>query len=262
MAGVVALCGASRLREVENPSTIVHNRLNKPAAVRSLAQIQAAGLVWWASEQKRTGVEHALPVVSALRPLLPDGLRRGGTVAVSPGCTSLLFALLAEASAAGSWCAAVGLPRLGLVAAAEMGVAVERLALVPHPGTEWINVTAALLDGVDIVVTAPPGPVPQRVASRLVARARQRGAVLIPIGHWPGADLTVEVVGGTWHGSHRGRGRLRYREVEVIAYGRGAAARPRRLRLWLPGPTAPVALVTSSTTASITASITALGLAG
>jgi hypothetical protein len=207
-----------------------------------LEGLRAAGLVRRASERTNTGIEHCLPVGKALRPLFSGGsLRRGSTVAVvtpksASGATSLLFALLAEATAAGSWCAVVGLPRLGLVAAAEAGIAVERLALVPHPGPEWAGVVGALIDGLDLVVTATPTGVPAQLASRLAARARQRGGVLVPIGQWPGADLTLEVVGGSWHGLEQGRGRLRGREVEVAAYGRGAATRPRRARLWLPGP--------------------------
>jgi hypothetical protein len=201
--------------------------------VARLAQIRAAGIVRGANE--RAGVEQALPVSAALRPLLPGAiLRRGATVAVT-GSTSLLFTLLAEASRAGSWCAAVGLPQLGLVAAAEAGIAVRRLALVPRPGTEWASVVAALLDGVDIVVTAPPGQVPARIAERLAARARQRGGVLVPVGRWPGADVTLEAVRGRWHGLGEGQGRLRALEMEVLAYGRGAASRTRRARLRLPG---------------------------
>lgn len=128
----------------------------EPAPVR-LAEIRAAGLVRRASEHAEpAAVERGLPLAPALRPLFPGGaLRRGSTVALAPsnaGQTSLLFALLAAASAAGSWCAAVGLPDLGLVAAAEAGVVVDRLALVPRPGPEWPGVVAALLDGVDIVV--------------------------------------------------------------------------------------------------------------
>jgi hypothetical protein len=205
-----------------------------------LSDIRAAGLVRRASEHDHTTVERSLPVGAALRPLFPGGcLRRGSTVLIAqPDSTSLLFAVLAEASAAGSWCAVVGLPTLGLVAAAEAGVAVERLALVPRPGPEWTGVVAALLDGVEIVVAAVPGSVPARVAERLAARARQRGAVLIPIGRWPGADLTLEVVDGAWHGLGQGRGRLRAREVRVAASGRGAAARTRHADLWLPGPPA------------------------
>jgi hypothetical protein len=147
----------------------------------------------------------------------------------------LLFAMLAGASAAGSWCAAVGLPRLGLVAAAEAGVALERLALVPHPGPDWVDAVGALLDGLDIVAVATPGGVAPQLANRIAARARQRGTVLVAVGAWPAADVTLRVVGATWHGLGAGVGRLRRREVEVAVSGRGAAARARRARLWLPG---------------------------
>jgi len=219
--------------------------LGQPGRVTRLADLRTAGLVRQASEPVGR-VEQSLPVSAQLRPLLPGGvLRRGGTVAVAAnadgrsassraGATSLLFALVAEASSSGSWCAVVGLPRLGLVAAAEAGVAVERFALVPHPGPDWAAVVAALIDGVDIVVVATPGPVAAAVASRLGARARQRGAVLIPVGQWPGADLTLTVTGDTWHGLGQGRGRLRTRDLEVHVQGRGAAARGRRAMLSLP----------------------------
>jgi hypothetical protein len=227
MAGVVAL---------RRPGVRVdtHEHLTR------LAEIRASGLVRRASDHVEESVERSLPVTAALRPLLSGGtLRRGSTVAIRPGptgSTSLLFTLLAEASAAGSWCAAVGMPALGMVAAAEAGLAVDRFALVPFPGPDWVGVMAALIDGVDIVVVAAPVGVPAQVASRLAARVRQRGAVLVPVGSWPGADLTLEVTGARWHGLTEGRGRLRQCELEVIGYGRGAASRTRRAHLWLPGP--------------------------
>jgi hypothetical protein len=200
-----------------------------------------------------------LPVLPLLRPLLPGGgLRRGATVAVAPapgdpsgrppvgpapprplashGGTSLLLALLAAASRAGSWCAVVGVPTLGGVAAAEFGVDLGRLALVPNPGPEWTAVVAALLDGMDIVAAAPPGHVAPSVASRLAARARQRGSVLVPYGRWEGADVTLEAVRGVWYGVGQGHGRLRARQLTVAARGRGAAVRPKQLRIWLPAP--------------------------
>jgi hypothetical protein len=212
-----------------------------------LASLRTAGLVRRASDRVDQGVERSLPVMATLRPLLPGGcLRRGGTIAVrgtastagnvaGGGATSLLFALLAEASAAGSWCAAVGLPRLGLVAAAEAGVAVHRLALVPHPGPDWVDTVGALLDGLDIVVLATAGGLAPQLATRMAARARQRGAVLVAVGGWPGADVTLDVVRSSWHGLGEGVGRLRRRAVEVVASGRGAAVRARRAHLWLPG---------------------------
>jgi hypothetical protein len=195
-----------------------------------------------ASESDRAGVHRTLPVLPELTALLPGrGLRRGTTVAVATGPpaprggTSLVLALLAEASRTGSWCAVVGVPALGLVAAADTGIALERLALVPHPGPEWATVVAALIDGVDVVVTAIPTAVTASVARRLAARARQRGSVLVPYGQWDGADLTLQVVRGIWEGLGQGRGRLRRRELTILARGRGSAARPKEIKVWMPG---------------------------
>ncbi len=131
------------------------------------------------------------------------------------------------------------MPELGAVAAAESGVVLERLALVPNPGPEWPTVVAALIDGVDVVVVAVPGQISAGVASRLVARARQRGCVLVPFGGWDGADVSLQVVRGEWEGLGDGRGRLRGRAVTVVARGRGAAARPKELTVWMPGWSAP-----------------------
>jgi hypothetical protein len=95
-------------------------------------------------------------------------------------------------------------------------------------------VTAALLDGLDIVVVRPPGPVAVRLARRLAARARQRGSVLVPYGEWDSADVALRATGQVWHGLGEGRGRLRSRELDVVSYGRGAATRARRGALRLP----------------------------
>nr|WP_242625042.1 hypothetical protein [Krasilnikovia cinnamomea] len=202
-----------------------------------------AELVRAAGDTDEPGVHRVLPVLPELSGLLPSrGLRRGSTVAVAgdrppTGCgnTSLLLALLSAASRSGSWCAVVGMPALGALAAAESGIILDRLALVPNAGPEWPTVVAALIDGVDVVVVAVPGPVSGSIANRLAARARQRGCVLVPYGRWDGADVTLQVRDGRWEGLGAGRGRLRRREVTITAQGRGAAARPKRMTMWLPG---------------------------
>jgi hypothetical protein len=63
----------------------------------------------------------ALPVLPALRELLPGGLQRGSVVAAE-GWSLLCLALAAGASAAGSGCAIAGLPDLGVAAAADTGL--------------------------------------------------------------------------------------------------------------------------------------------
>jgi hypothetical protein len=217
-----------------------------PTVDDALHDLRASGLVRAASTPV-DDVAKFLPVESRLARLLPGGgLRRGSTVAVTPGAapaggsgaaagaTTLLLNLIAVASAEGAWCAVVGLPDLGMAAAAEAGVELSRLALVPRPGPDWAAVVAALLDGVDIVVAATPGPVRATVTGRLGARARQRGSVLVPYGRWEGVDLTLAVTGAEWHGLGLGRGRLRGRELDVTASGRGAATLTRRTTLTLP----------------------------
>ena len=183
--------------------------------------------------------DRLLPLATALAGLFPDGgLRRGSTVVVgpgsSPGATSLALALLSGPCAGGSWCAVVGAPDLGLVAAAQLGLDVERLALVPVPGDKWAVVTAALLEGFDVVLLSLPERVSQSDARKLEARARERGSVLAVLGEgWPGtADMRLGIAGGRWLGLEDGFGYLTCREVEVVAGGRGAASRPRRVRLW------------------------------
>ncbi|EFC83809.1 hypothetical protein [Parafrankia sp. EUN1f] len=181
-----------------------------------------------------TGGERLLPVLPALARVLPaGGLRRGTTVSVS-GSSSLLLTLLAEPSQAGAWCGVVGHRSLGMLAALEAGVVPERLAVVADPGPRWPVVVAALLDAMDIVVLRPPRGGNGADARRLVARARERGALLLVAGDWEAADLRLSVVARRWSGLGQGHGHLRSHSTLVRVEGRGAASRPRQV--WLAGP--------------------------
>ena len=202
-------------------------------------------------DQHQRGVDvgpvgRVLPVRAELARLLPSrGLRRGSTVVVR-GSTTVLLALLAEATAEGSWAAVVGMPDLGLLAAAELGVAISRLALVPQPGAEFGGVVAALLDGLDVVAVATELPAVSRspesgaragrtaLARRLSARARHRESVLVSFGTWPGADLELDCEEAEWSGLGRGHGHLIERELTITVRGRGAATRPISSRITLP----------------------------
>ncbi|MDQ1402294.1 MAG: hypothetical protein QOG03_610 [Actinomycetota bacterium] len=204
-----------------------------PAAER----LQALGGLAQRTKPTALAREQILPVVPELASLFPGrGVRRGSTVAIAAGtgATSLALAFLAGPSSAGSWCAAVGLPSLGLVAAAEAGIDLARLALVAWPGNEWAAVAAAFVDSLDVVVVQPPGSVKAGDARRLSARARERRAVLVPLGDWPQADVRLEVTRSRWEGLGAGHGHLTRRRLEVMSGGRGEAAGSRRARLWLP----------------------------
>lgn len=187
-------------------------------------------------------------VPGAMAGLFPDGgIRRGSTVVIGPssGGSSVALALVAAVTGSGAWAAAVGLPSLGLAAAAELGVRLERLALVPYPGDQWTVAAAALLDGVDLLLLGPPARAGAGDARRLAARARERGVVMVvldgggPAGAfgWPESpDFRLAVVRSAWDGLGVGYGHLRARRVEVALSGRRAAVRERRQLLWLPGP--------------------------
>jgi len=191
----------------------------------------------------------------ALSPRLTAGLG-AGPVGLGAGTTSLVLALLSRASAGGCWAAVVGVPALGALAASEAGVDLARLALVPDPGPDLTGITAALVDGMDLVAVAGPERLSAPERSRLTARARQRGAVLLPLGVWPGADVVLRCAGSRWAGIGSGAagsgaarsgavgagGRLRQREVLVSASGRRTAV-PVSTRLLLPSVAGPVGRV-------------------
>ena len=165
-------------------------------------------------------VARALPVSDDVASLLPARVLRRGTVVSVEGSTSLVLALIARASREGSWAAIVGMPQVGVVAAARRGIDLSRLALVPHPGAEAATVVGACIDGMDVVVLGPRlalGDVDRR---RLAARARERGAVLVSAGPWTGAHVALTVTRTSWSGLGAGDGRLRSRSLVVARSGR------------------------------------------
>lgn len=189
--------------------------------------------------------EHVLPVLEPFQPLLTEGLRRGSTVEVGDA-TSLALALIAGPSAAGSWAAAVGVSNLGLAAAAELGVALDRFVVIAEPPrAAWATVVATLVDALDVVVVRARYRIGGNDARRLVARARERGAVLVVLGDgWPEApDVRLQITRAEWHGIGDGHGHLQARRVTVESGGRRGAARARHVDLWLPAAGGGVAAV-------------------
>jgi hypothetical protein len=165
-----------------------------------------------------------LPVSEDLAPLLPARVLRRGTVVAVEGSTSLVLALIARASREGSWTVIVGMPQVGVVAAARRGIDLARLALVPHPGAEAATVVGACIDGMDVVVLGPRLALGDADRRRLAARARERGTVLVSAGPWTGAHVALAVTRTSWSGLGAGDGRLRSRSLAVARSGRHLGA--------------------------------------
>jgi len=175
-----------------------------------------------------------LPVLPALRELLPRGGLAHGSVVTVAEFGLLILALAAGASADGAWCGIAGVPEAGVLAAAGLGLDAERTLLVPDPGHAWPQVVASLLDGCELVLLRPPAQAPAQVRQRLEATLRRGRGVLLVVGDWPGAQVRLRVLTQGWTGLGDGHGRLRACCAQVTADGRGEAAVTRTRWLWLP----------------------------
>lgn len=162
-----------------------------------------------------------LPVGSALSELFPSGgLERGHIYGCrGDAALSLLCALIARATQAGSWVATINLFSLGLMSAREHGVALQRLLCVDAgtQSTTWTQVVGACVDGLDVVVVYAP-QCSLHDARRIEARLKTHGSVLIIVGD-PGVFSPAVVLSShttRWefstHASHR--------DVDVVATGR------------------------------------------
>ena len=194
-----------------------------------------------------------LAVDEVFATLLPDpGLIRGRIVGCTgSAATSLALALAARATMTGSWLAVVGMASVGIQAARELGVAIDRLVSVDTSGRpdQWADRVAAAADGFELILTRPPASA-ERVIRKVRQRVLARGVVLLTVSASgdPGAsaDVVLEVTAGEWEGLGRGYGHLRRRRVVVRAGGRRV---PRQIEreLWLPGITGRPELIEPAT---------------
>ncbi|MGI9607627.1 MAG: hypothetical protein ACR2P0_15975 [Acidimicrobiales bacterium] len=191
--------------------------------------------------------EQVLPVPEVFHDLLPGGgLQRGWTVRVEGGASAraMAWALLGGVTTSGGWVAAVDVPGIGLAAAREVGVAIERVLVVNSPdAATWSAVIGALIGAVDVVMFgAPRHRVVPSEYRRMSSRARERGSVLFELASAGGNegqlqyDLSIDVDPIEWEGLGQGYGCLQGRAVEVEASGRRIRGRSRTDRFALPAP--------------------------
>jgi hypothetical protein len=202
-----------------------HRHGNRAEQLKLLRRQMAAvsgkvGTARWADDLLPES-ETRLPIPPVLAEVLPDALPRG-TVVMLSGARSLPLSMVAAVTAAGGNAAIVGQPDAGLLAAVEMGADLSRLAVIPDPGTDPVEVAAVLMDGMDLVVLGLSGhSVPPARTRAVVARARQKGCtLLVTDGDWPGASLRLEARVCGYETGAPGFGRISKVRLDVCARGR------------------------------------------
>lgn len=170
-----------------------------------------------------------------LRAILPGGGLRAGSSYTVQNSNSVAMAMLAGPSSAGAWCGVIGVPYFNVEAAAQFGIELERLVLIPYPGELWLGVTAALIDIVSAVLINPPAAPSAGQIARLGARLRQRKAVLICQTPWISSEAELSIAENSWQGIGEGYGQLNGRTVTVTASWRSRRNETRRTELRLPG---------------------------
>jgi recA bacterial DNA recombination protein len=200
--------------------------------------------------------EDLVPLLLPLQQALGvDGLRRGNTVLIGgeegSGATSLALALIAKATTDGMWCSIVGPPDLGVVAAVELGVDLERLVVVASPRTRAATAIGALVEGCDVVLLRLPLAMSRTEMLRLGARARQRRVLIVLLSDprsravaWPEApDITVQIRSSAFYGIESGSGRIAGRRVAIETMHRRSGGLRAPVVLWLPSVTGELRLV-------------------
>lgn len=199
--------------------------------------------------------ERLLPIHPALAALfgvssqdpLPLGLVRGHTVACTGSAAmSSALAMLVAPTQSGSWAGVVGLPSVGVLAAGDLGVALERTVFVSDPTgagnhceqrPDVAAVLSALVDGVDVLLLAQRlvTSLPLSLMRRLQTRVQTRGGILVIVGDPAPLSVDIRLNATTleWQGVGIGHGHLQRRRVLLQLDGR-RRARTTEQDVWLP----------------------------
>ena len=181
------------------------------------------------------GETESLPVAEHLCALFDGrGLVRGRIVwCGGDAAMSLGLQVVARATQEGSWLAVIGLDDLGLQAAFEHGVALDRTVVVGPTRTprEWISAVGAAVEGFALVLLGVPRGVTAGDAQRLAMRIQARRAVAVcvdpsrtsKVASVFSPDVVVHTATTEWHGIEHGAGHVRSRDLEVEVSGRRVA---------------------------------------
>ncbi|GAA1161045.1 hypothetical protein F4556_005167 [Kitasatospora gansuensis] len=189
------------------------------------------------THRAHAGQLQTVPVLDALRPLLPAGALVPGQVVQStdPGLRLALVAGMHAADEHGAdWLAILNGVDVGLAALAGLGAELDRILLVDRAGAATAEVISALAPAVPLILVEgddAPDPV---LARRLTALLRRHHCTLVTAAPWPGQHLRLDVVDPVWHGIGDGHGQITGRDITVLVSGRGSAGAGSAHRLALP----------------------------
>lgn len=202
-------------------------RESRTAAVASLVQRGAgAGVTTLARAALKR--DRTLPVASGIATALrisglPGGLARGSVCCVTgPFRVSFTAALLAEASASGSWISWCSPVAPNCRALRDAGWCLDRFVWA-NPEGQWAACLSAVIGEFEIVVTHMPRGVPSRDIKHVAAIARRCNGVLVVLVDNASAepfssDTLFDARDATW--SAAGAGHLATQQVHVVLGGR------------------------------------------
>ncbi|MBF6173591.1 hypothetical protein [Nocardia blacklockiae] len=188
-----------------------------------------------AVEDAHVPAADVISISGGLGEILPQGgLARGSIVACRH--QGLLPGLLAAATSGGHFAAVIGGARLGLLAVAELGGDLDRLAVIDPSSGDPLEIASILADGVPVtVLDVGRLAVPPARGRTVMSKVRsQRGVLIITgavAGLRPDMDIEARVAGYT--GIGHGTGRVREIRLDVRVSGRNL--RPRTSQLVLAG---------------------------
>lgn len=166
------------------------------------------------------------PVDPALAGLFArGGLPRGEIVALTgQHVLALALACCAATTAAGGWCAGIGLGEPAVAALRDMGIELSRFVCLRTPAQDWMRVVSVLVDSFAVLVVAPGFAASAAERARLEAKLRESGATLLFLedGEQDARRRStrargerIEVLGEDWDGLEHGSGRLLRRRLRL-----------------------------------------------
>lgn len=175
-----------------------------------------------------------IAVGAELGSVLPGGgLARRAHTRLSE-CPALVVELIAHCTSRGGHIAVIGWPELSYAGVVESGGVLGNIIAVPDPGPEPLNVSAVLVEGLDLVIHrfSPHTAISPTRARPLLAKLRSGTAALLMVGaEIPAPAAVIDAHVATYRGLGSGTGRINGVDIAVRVRPKGRAPAATRVTL-------------------------------